>query len=156
MQSNRAISSMINTSRVEKPSGLNVPALKCRSMRFSNAYNSDRPADFTFSSKCMNVSFSSWICFVMVSLVGFKCPLKGFGLMARVVRRLTPQSPASVKCGAVGSRWFLRFLRFLRLSRSIIGELLAARQLPLGFQPEPRTDRAECWLGGCTLSSKQE
>jgi hypothetical protein len=70
MQSNRAISSMINTSRVEKPSGLNVPALKCRLTRFSNAYNSDSPADFTFSSRCKNVSVSSWICFVIVSLVG--------------------------------------------------------------------------------------
>jgi hypothetical protein len=81
MQSNRAISPMISTSRVEKPSGLSVPALKCRSTRFSNAYNSDSPADFTFSSRCKNVSVSSWICFVIVSLVGFKRPIRGFGLI---------------------------------------------------------------------------
>ena len=38
-----------------------------------------------------------------VSLVGFKCPLKGFELMARVFRHLTPQKPPAVNWGLV---WF--------------------------------------------------
>ena len=62
-----------------------------------------------------NASFV--ISIVIVSLVGFKWPFKGVGLMARAFRHLTPQNPASVKCGADWLLWFSAVLSFIKLSK---------------------------------------